>query len=208
MFGGPAWELEPGTNQYYLHNFLVEQPDLDWWNEDVRHEFEDILRFWFDRGVAGFRIDVSQGLIKDRALRDDPPSTDEDPADVRRLGQRPVHKMNRPEVHEIYRRWRAIADGYDPPRLLVGETWVPGPSGWHRSTGRRMTSSTCASTSHSSSRTSGLTPCARAGGSLPEHQGGRRRRDDGPMQAQPHGGAAFSGGGRDPFGSLRRAASP
>lgn len=127
VFGGPAWELEPGTNQYYLHNFLVEQPDLDWWNEDVRREFEDILRFWFDRGVAGFRIDVSQGLIKDRALRDDPPSTDEDPADVRRLGQRPVHKMNRPEVHEIYRRWRAIVDGYDPARLLVGETWVPGP---------------------------------------------------------------------------------
>ena len=70
IFGGRAWELDERTGQYYLHNFLVEQPDLDWWNEDVRREFEEILRFWFDRGIAGFRIDVANGLIKDRELRD------------------------------------------------------------------------------------------------------------------------------------------
>jgi len=126
VFGGPAWEFEPSSGQYFLHNFLTEQPDLNWWSEDVRGEFEDILRFWLDRGIAGFRIDVAHGLVKDRTLRDDPPATDDDLADVRRLGQRPVHKMNRPEVHEIYQRWRAIADAYDPPGVLVGETCVPG----------------------------------------------------------------------------------
>jgi alpha-glucosidase len=126
VFGGAAWELEPGGGQYFLHNFLTEQPDLNWWNQDVRGEFESILRFWLDRGIAGFRIDVAHGLVKDRALRDDPPATDDDLADVRRVGQRSVHKMNRPEVHEIYRRWRAISDAYDPPGILVGETCVPG----------------------------------------------------------------------------------
>ncbi len=124
VFGGPAWEFDPRTGQCYLHNFLAEQPDLDWWNEDVRREFEDVLRFWFDRGIAGFRIDVAHGLVKDRDLRDDPPAEEEDPPEVRRRGLRPVHSMYRPEVHEIYRRWRATADGYDPPRILLGETWV------------------------------------------------------------------------------------
>ena len=57
-FGGPAWTLDEATGQYYLHNFLPEQPDLNWWNDEVRDAFDDILRFWFDRGVAGFRIDV------------------------------------------------------------------------------------------------------------------------------------------------------
>ena len=99
VFGGLAWELDEPTGQYYLHNFLVEQPDLDWWNEDVRREFEEILRFWFDRGIAGFRVDVANGLIKDRELRDNPAATDDDPDDVRRRGQRQVHNMNRPEVH-------------------------------------------------------------------------------------------------------------
>jgi alpha-glucosidase len=130
IFGGPAWELDPPTGQYYLHNFLVEQPDLNWWNEHVRREFDDIVRFWLDRGIAGFRIDVAQGLVKDRELRDDPPATDDDPADIRRRGLRPVHSLNRPEVHEIYQRWRTITDGYDPPGLLVGETWVPSIERW------------------------------------------------------------------------------
>ena len=124
VFGGLAWELDEPTGQYYLHNFLVEQPDLDWWNEDVRREFEEILRFWFDRGIAGFRVDVANGLIKDRELRDNPAATDDDPEDVRRRGQRQVHNMNRPEVHGIYRDWRGIADASDPPRVLVGETWI------------------------------------------------------------------------------------
>ena len=132
IFGGSAWELDPTTGQYYLHNFLVEQPDLDWWNEDVRRGFEDIILFWLGRGIAGFRIDVAQGLVMDRDLRDDPPATEDDPPEVRRRGLRHVHSLNRPEVHGIYRRWRAITDRYDPPGLLVAETWVPDMERWSR----------------------------------------------------------------------------
>ena len=69
-FGGPAWTCDEASGQYYLHNFLPEQPDLNWWNPGVRDEFEETLRFWFDRGIAGFRIDVAHALIKDaRAAR-------------------------------------------------------------------------------------------------------------------------------------------
>ena len=72
-FGGPAWTFDEPTGQYYMHNHLSSQPDLNWWNEEVRAEFDDILRFWFDRGVAGFRIDVCNIIIKDALLRDNPP---------------------------------------------------------------------------------------------------------------------------------------
>ncbi|CAN5726672.1 alpha-amylase family glycosyl hydrolase [soil metagenome] len=124
VFGGNAWEWHEPTGQYYLHNFLDEQPDLDWWNEDVRAEFDDILSFWFDRGIAGFRIDVAHALIKDRALRDNLPATDDDHEHLKRFGQRPIYNMNRPEVHDILRRWRKICDTYDPQRILIGETFV------------------------------------------------------------------------------------
>ncbi|MDQ1508461.1 MAG: alpha-glucosidase, partial [Actinomycetota bacterium] len=112
------------TGQYYMHNHLSSQPDLNWWNEEVRAEFDDILRFWFDRGVAGFRIDVCNILIKDARLRDNPVATANDSAEAQLFGQRAVYNMNRPEAHEVIRRWRAIADSYDPPRVLVGETPV------------------------------------------------------------------------------------
>ena len=116
--------------RYYLHNFALGQPDLDWWNPEVREEFERILRFWFDRGVAGFRIDVAHGLIKDRDLRDDPPATDEDDARTRALGVRHVFSLNRPETHEILRDWRRLADSYEPPRVLVGEVYVLDTAAW------------------------------------------------------------------------------
>jgi alpha-glucosidase len=111
-FGGPAWTLDQHTGQYYLHNFLPEQPDLNWWNEDVRAAFDDILRFWLDRGIAGFRIDVAHGIVKDRELRDNP-----DPAVS-------TYNANREDVHDVFRRWRRLVDGYEPPRVLLGETWV------------------------------------------------------------------------------------
>jgi alpha-glucosidase len=122
VFGGPAWTRDDGTGQWYLHNFDAKQPDLDWWNEDVRAEFDDILRFWFARGIAGFRIDVAHGIVKDRELRDNPAATDEDVEHFRRLGQRPVFSMNRPEVHDVMRRWRTVADPHEA--ILVGETYV------------------------------------------------------------------------------------
>ncbi len=123
-FGGPAWTWDERTSQYYLHNFLPEQPDLNWWNDGVAEAFDGVLRFWFDRGIAGFRIDVANALVKDRDLRDNPPTTGEDHPQVRAIGVRPVYNMNRAEVHDVYRRWRTIGDAYDPPRVFLGETWV------------------------------------------------------------------------------------
>src|ERR1700712_5633684 len=78
-FFRPAWTLDDLTGQYYLQNFLPEQADLNWWNEEVRDEFDRILRFWFDRGVAGFRIDVAHMVVKDRELRDNPPAAGDGP---------------------------------------------------------------------------------------------------------------------------------
>jgi alpha-glucosidase len=120
--GRSAWQWHE-SGQYYLHNFLAAQPDLNWWQPAVHAEFRDILEFWFDRGVAGFRIDVAHGLYKDAELRDNPPLTGDNPLEGR-FGLRPVYNAYRPETHGVYRDWRKIADGYAPPRLLLGETWV------------------------------------------------------------------------------------
>ena len=122
-FGGPAWTLDGATGQYYLHNHLDEQPDLNWWNEDVRREFDGILAHWLDRGVAGFRIDVCNIIVKDAQLRDNPPATEDDPLDMQLFGQRPVYSGNRPEVHDVLRRWRRLIEDY-PGCVLVGETPV------------------------------------------------------------------------------------
>ena len=122
--GASAWTLDPASGQYYLHNFLPGQPDLNWWNEAVKREFEAVLRYWFDRGIAGVRVDVAHGLFHDRELRDNPPAPD---GPETRFGQARVYSMNRPEVHGVYRTWRQLADGYRPGRLLLGETWVFDP---------------------------------------------------------------------------------
>jgi alpha-glucosidase len=90
----------------------------------VREEFDQILRFWFDRGVAGFRIDVAHSIVKDKELRDNPPAEPGDHPYVVAFGQRKVYNAERPEVHDVFRRWRAVAEEYDPPRLLLGETYV------------------------------------------------------------------------------------
>lgn len=121
--GESAWTLDAASGQYYLHNFLETQPDLNWWNEEVHAAFREVLSYWFDRGVAGFRIDVAHGLYKDAELRDDPPAAD--PASrTSRYGLEPTYSAYRPETHRVFREWRHIADSYDPPRLLLGETWV------------------------------------------------------------------------------------
>ncbi len=123
-FLGPAWVPDERTGQSYLTNFLPEQADLNWWDESVRAEFDRILRYWFDRGVAGFRIDVAHMIVKDRALRDNPVATEGDSLMSRLRGQVSEYNSNRPEVHEVHRHWRGIADDYEPKRLLVGETYV------------------------------------------------------------------------------------
>ena len=124
VFGGSAWELDRSSGQYFLHNFELEQPDLNWWSDDVRSAFDDIVRYWWDKGIAGFRIDVCNMMIKDAELRDNPPATEDDPLDQQFMGVKAVYNTDRPEAHDILRRWRAIADSYEPPRLLIGETNV------------------------------------------------------------------------------------
>ena len=114
IFAGSAW-TRVADGEWYLHLFAPEQPDLNWEHPDVGAEHEDILRFWFDRGVAGVRIDSAALLVKD-------PSLSEEPADAG-PGEHPF--TDRDELHEIYRRWRAIADSYEEPRVLVGEVWLP-----------------------------------------------------------------------------------
>jgi alpha-glucosidase len=119
IFGGPGWTrvTEPdGTpGEWYLHLFAPEQPDFNWASADVRAEFEDVLRFWFDRGADGIRIDSAALLTKDPQLRDVGP--DELP------GARHPYS-DRDDVHEIYRSWRVVADSY-ADRVLIGEIWVP-----------------------------------------------------------------------------------
>jgi alpha-glucosidase len=123
-FGGPAWKLDDATGQLYMFNHLSSQPDLNWWNDEVRVAFDEIVRFWFDRGIAGFRIDVCNLIIKDAELRDNPPATKDDDPGEQLMGQRTVYNGNRPEVHDVIRGWRAIADSYDDSRVLIGETPV------------------------------------------------------------------------------------
>jgi alpha-glucosidase len=121
--GASAWTLDDASGQYYLHNFLPGQPDLNWWEPRVHEEFREILRFWFGRGVAGVRVDVAHGLYKDALLRDNPPATGSGRMDGA-YGLKPVYSQNRPETHDVYRDWRRLADSYSPPRLLLGETWI------------------------------------------------------------------------------------
>ncbi|MFE8990047.1 glycoside hydrolase family 13 protein [Streptomyces collinus] len=130
-FGGPAWTRLP-DGDWYLHLFAPEQPDLNWQHPEVREEFESILRFWFARGVDGFRIDVAHGLIKHSDLPDLPPRAE--PAvlgpltrrdEVRRHLDHP--HWDRDEVHEIYRAWRKVADEFPGDRSFVAEAWADTP---------------------------------------------------------------------------------
>ncbi|HVS55381.1 MAG TPA: alpha-amylase family glycosyl hydrolase, partial [Casimicrobiaceae bacterium] len=94
-FGGPAWTLDTHTGQYYLHNFLAQQPDLNWWNPAVRDAFDDIYRFWFDRGIAGFRIDVAHGIVKDRELLEWGTRFERDARGDLSLGREAAHSVRR-----------------------------------------------------------------------------------------------------------------
>jgi len=126
VFGGPAWTLDEASGQYWLHSFLPEQPDLNWANPKVADEFDRIIRFWLDRGVDGFRIDVAHGLAKHPDLPDNP-LTGADPdhdataaASWRALEHR--YDQDQPEVLDVYRRWRRVVAPYRG--LLVGEVYL------------------------------------------------------------------------------------
>jgi len=121
-FGGPAW-TRVGDGQWYLHLFAAEQPDLNWANREVRDDFLATLRFWADRGVDGFRVDVAHGLAKNLAEPLEPLPVKRHPADWPvPHGTHPL--WDRDEVHDIYAEWRQVFNEYDPPRIGVAEAWV------------------------------------------------------------------------------------
>jgi alpha-glucosidase len=123
-FGGSAWQLDEASGQYYYHAFLPEQPDLNWRNPAVVAAMMDVLRFWLERGVDGFRVDVLWHLIKDAAFRDNPPNPEwrEGMDPYQRLI--PLHTTDQPEVHEIIERMRALFDEYQD-RVIIGEIYLP-----------------------------------------------------------------------------------
>jgi alpha-glucosidase len=129
---GPAWTMDETTGQYYLHSFMREQPDLNWWNPEVRDAMDDVLRFWLDRGVDGFRIDVAHRMAKDPELADNP--LIEVDAELRGSDRREallaasnggedLRDQDWPEVHEILRRFRRTISEYDD-RMAVGEVYL------------------------------------------------------------------------------------
>ncbi len=135
MFGGPAWtrisEPDGSPGQWYLHLYAPEQPDWNWRDPLTVALFDDVVRFWFDRGVDGLRIDVAHGLFKAPGLPNFGATAMAQPM---RLRSNPL-ACDREDVHQVYRRWRALADDYSPPRVLIGEAnlaparhcAIPGP---------------------------------------------------------------------------------
>jgi alpha-glucosidase len=123
-FGGGAWEWDADTAQYYYHAFLKEQPDLNWRNPAVRDAMLDVLRFWLDRGVDGFRVDAIHHLIEAEHLRDNPPNPDwrEGQSPARRLAR--LYSLDQDETHDAIAAMRALADSY-PDRVLIGEASLP-----------------------------------------------------------------------------------
>lgn len=126
LFGGKAWEYDEKTQQYYLHLFLKEQPDLNWRNPEVKAAMLDVLRFWLERGVDGFRLDVAHFIMKDPELRDNPPNPDITKADLiigEYSTQLHIHDIAHPDVHKVFREIRQLLDAYsqDQPRFSVGE---------------------------------------------------------------------------------------
>ena len=124
-FGGPAWTFDPTTGQFYLHSFLPEQPDLNWRNPAVKTAVFDALRFWLDRGIDGFRMDVLWLLIKDEQFRDNPPNPAWTPGSGSYGRLLPVHTENQPETHGIVAEMRALLNSYPGDRLLIGEIYLP-----------------------------------------------------------------------------------
>jgi alpha-glucosidase len=123
-FGGPAWTFDEASGQYYYHAFLREQPDLNWRNPEVRDAMHNVLRFWLDRGVDGFRVDVIWHLIKDAELRDNPPNPGwiASEPDIGRFLQ--VNSADQPEIHEVVADMRRVLDEYES-RVLIGEIYLP-----------------------------------------------------------------------------------
>jgi alpha-glucosidase len=126
-FGGSAWTFDEGTGQYYMHAFLPEQPDLNWRNPAVRAAMHDVLRFWLDRGVDGFRVDVIWHLLKDDRFRDNPHETEVDPRRGPSRALVPLYTVDQPGIHEVVRGLRRVVDEHPRGReaALIGEIYLP-----------------------------------------------------------------------------------
>jgi alpha-glucosidase len=120
-FGGPSWTWHPVRRQYYLHNFLTSQPDLNYWNPEVQEAILDVAAFWLDRSVDGFRLDVINLIVHDRELRDNPVARYRRPPATATQFQEHVFDRSRPEALAFVSRLRALTDRY-PDRMTVGET--------------------------------------------------------------------------------------
>lgn len=133
-FGGSAWAWDEATQQYYLHAFLKEQPDLNWRNPEVREAMYAAMRFWLDRGVDGFRLDAVLHVAKDPEMRDNPPNPDTSA----RHYEVQLHPYDRgyPSIHDTFREMRQLVDSYTPPRVLIGEIYEDDWSVWASYYGR------------------------------------------------------------------------
>lgn len=123
-FGGPGWTFDEDTEQYYYHAFLPEQPDLNWRNPEVVDAMLGALRFWLERGVDGFRVDVIWHLIKDDEFRDNPVNVDWVEGENPFQSLVPIYTTDRPEVHDVITRMRELFDEYEE-RVLIGEIYLP-----------------------------------------------------------------------------------
>lgn len=124
-FGGSGWTLDPSTQQYYYHAYLKEQPDLNWRNPEVQEAMYDVLRFWFERGIDGFRIDAMRQMVKDAQFRDNPPDPEWVPGRDPYRALLPVYSTDQPELMDLVHRFRDIAEEYPDERVLIGELWLP-----------------------------------------------------------------------------------
>ena len=124
VFGGSAWEWDEATGQYYYHAFLKEQPDLNWRNPEVQGAMLEVMRFWLDKGVDGFRVDVMWHLIKDSKLRDNPPNPEYEHGELPYNQLLPVFSTDQPEVHDVVARMRRLTDEYQE-RVIIGEVYLP-----------------------------------------------------------------------------------
>jgi alpha-glucosidase len=123
-FGGSAWELDPRTSQYYYHAYLKQQPDLNWRHPEVQAAMHQVMRFWLDRGVDGFRVDVMWHLIKDDQFRSNPPNPQFGPGEWPYRQLLATYTTDRPEVHDIIRGMRRVLDEYGD-RVMIGEIYLP-----------------------------------------------------------------------------------
>jgi alpha-glucosidase len=122
-FGGSAWQWNDTVKQFYYHEFYRQQPDLNWRNPAVEKAMFGAMRFWLDRGVAGFRLDAITALFEDPQLRNEPVLRGATAQNDPRLQH--LYTDNLPEVHGVIRRMRAMADSYPGNRVLIGETYLP-----------------------------------------------------------------------------------